>query len=112
MVLVMDFESAEEIAALFASEDYTALTPGGDWHGCLVGGDGVEEALKDVGGQVGGIAAVGSETDTTREVLDRVEPFDGRTALLGQHRGRHSDRGGAAANEEVLTGGEVETDGE
>ena len=30
MVLVMDFESAEEIAALFASEDYTALTPGRD----------------------------------------------------------------------------------
>ena len=39
-------------------------------------GDGVEEVLEDMGGEIAGVAAAG-EPDTSREVLDRVEVGDG-----------------------------------
>lgn len=40
----------------------------GEGHDGAAGGDVVEEALQDVGGQVGRAAAVGGEPDTARQV--------------------------------------------
>src|SRR5438876_8550410 len=47
--------------------------------------DRVEVGLEYVGGQVGGVAAVSSEPDARRDVLDRVEVRDG--PLVAQHAG-------------------------
>lgn len=43
-----------------------------DRHDGVAGCDGVEEVPEDVGGEVGGVSAVGGEADSAWEVLDRV----------------------------------------
>jgi len=61
------------------------------WAGCLIGaGDpgafisnGVEESLEHWLRRISGISAVGGESDTSGDVLDRVEVLD--RALIGKH---------------------------
>src|SRR5207237_2589996 len=51
--------------------------------------DRVEVSLEYVGGEVGGVAAVGGEPDARREVVDRIEVRDG--PLVAQHAGEAHD---------------------
>src|SRR4051794_6712790 len=51
--------------------------------------DRVEVALEYVGGEVGGVAAVGGEPDARRDVVDRIEVRDG--PLVAQHAGEAHD---------------------
>ena len=61
------------------------------WIGTMAspGGDGVEEVLEDLGGEVGGVSAVGGEADPAWELLDRVEVAHG--PLVGKHPGEAHD---------------------
>ncbi len=61
--------------------------------------DSVEEVLEDLGGQVAGVAAVGGEADTPREVLDRVEV--GHGPMVREHAGETHDAVDSGGTERV-----------